>query len=98
MLINYLPILILNLFLKNLTTGIVAATMNAYKSEEPVGRTTHVKYPVAIPKNHPFPVIQYIITPPIVGLKNIVVEIKKVINPKNQPRDLTPSQALRIIL
>jgi hypothetical protein len=32
-----------------------------------------------------------------VGLKNIVVDIVKAINPKNQPRDLTPSQAFRII-
>jgi hypothetical protein len=30
-----------------------------------------------------------------VGLKNIVVDITKAIKPKNQPRDLTPSQALR---
>jgi hypothetical protein len=95
MLINYLPILILNLSLKNLTTGIVAATINAYKSEEPVGKTTHVKYPVAIPKNHAFPVIQYAIVPPIVGLKNINVDIANAIKPKNQPRDFTPNQALR---
>jgi hypothetical protein len=33
-----------------------------------------------------------------VGIKNIVVDIVKAINPKNQPRDLTPNQALRIIL
>jgi hypothetical protein len=30
-----------------------------------------------------------------VGLKNIVVDIIKAIKPKNQPSDLTPSQALR---
>jgi hypothetical protein len=34
-------------------------------------------------------------TPPIVGLKNIVVDITKATKPKSQPRDLTPSQALR---
>jgi hypothetical protein len=50
-------------------------------------------YPVAIPKNHAFPVIQYTTVPAIVGLKNIVVDIVNAIKPKNQPRDLTPSQA-----
>jgi hypothetical protein len=71
----------------------VAATISAYINEEPVGSITQVIYPVAIPKNHAFPVIQNTIVPAIVGLKNIVVDIANAIKPKNQPRDLTPSQA-----
>jgi hypothetical protein len=40
-------------------------------------------------------VIQYPITPVIVGLKNIVEDITNAIKPKSQPSDLTPNQALR---
>jgi hypothetical protein len=86
------------MFFITLTTGIVAATMNAYTNAEPVGNITQVIYPVAIPKNHAFPVIQNANVAAIVGIKNIVVDIVKAIKPKNQPRDLTPNQALRIIL
>jgi hypothetical protein len=72
--------------------------MNAYTNADPVGNITQVIYPVAIPKNHPFPVIQYATVAAIVGLKNIVVDIVNAIKPKNQPRDLTPNQALFMTL